>query len=267
MRRLASSRSSGAFHGWRGSVSAAASVKITREFHCVVGFSLPAPVFSPSRASPDMAKEKGSFAVAFPRTTPTRTGPLPLLFSSRTARPGGKAIIQFFIALHPLRKGYRVPSLPPTSLEGTVSRGKISFPLFFLFFLPSSPRDTDFPTKHTSFLFFAVELLLRNRVRSKIHRYRLNIVDSRVYTDRGDSVSLPDENVYKLLSFSDNSLFSKLFFHPCNNLIFSLNREIFLSILDAIPSDRYRPPLFIPLLTLSLIDQSLQTLARDKVHR
>ena len=79
------------FTGWCR--RAAASVKITREFHCSrLSFFLlsPAPFllffsfffsfFSPPRAHSDIAKEKGFFAVAFPPTTPTRT----FLYSSGT---------------------------------------------------------------------------------------------------------------------------------------------------------------------------------------
>ena len=156
------------FTGWCR--RAAASVKITREFHCSrLSFFLlsPAPFLlffsfffffflSPSRALRHRERER-LFRCSISANDADED--VPLLF--RNARPEGKAIIQFFIALHPLRRGIACSSsLAPTSLEGTVC-GKISFPLFS-FFLSLSlplPPETHFSRGNTLLLFLAVELL------------------------------------------------------------------------------------------------------------
>lgn len=206
MRRLASSRSSGAFHGWRGSVSAAAaSVKITREFHCVVGSFLlpPRPVFFSLPRFPRHGERERLFRCSI--SANDEDGAPLLLFSSRTARPGGKAIIQFFIALHPLRKGYRVPSLPPTSLEGTVSSGKISFPLFFLFsslsfFFFPPPPETQISQRNTRRSFSSLSSFSSVRsfenISISVKYRRFASLHRNVANDFPDSVSSPDENVY-----------------------------------------------------------------------
>lgn len=151
MRRLANSRSTGAFH------AAAASLrwKSLMNSSVVVGRASPAPFFlAPTLSSllsnPTSVKEKAFFALAFPRTTPTSrrllrfsltpTRTLSSNFSSRCIR--STRCIAFLIARTSLRDATRRPLRHSFNRQTRPSYAP-PLPVFFFFFV----ADKRFPRR------------------------------------------------------------------------------------------------------------------------